>query len=292
MSFSLVVNNTNVTNTNTNATYTYNFIGGGFTVPDDFEVMLSSAQIPYSIFNITDVYNNNRFRVSFPTGALATSYTDFNITIPDGFYTIEELTAYMQKYAISNGLYLINADGQNVYYTPAFYLNSVNYAIQLLLYTVPRSLPVGWTQPANWIGYSTYTADRTPHIHILANSKFGDYIGFATGIYPTPTLRTTDYSVLSNKKPPIASYVNSIIVHCSLVNNSVVSPSDILDAFQIANVSFGSNINYAPTVEKYVKLTKGTYSSMVLYLTDQNNNPIILIDSNILLTLLFRHTKK
>ncbi len=64
MSFSLFVNNTNVTNTNTNATYTYNVIGGGFTVPDDFEVMLSSAQIPYSIFNITDVYNNNRFKFS------------------------------------------------------------------------------------------------------------------------------------------------------------------------------------------------------------------------------------
>jgi hypothetical protein len=198
----------------------------------------------------------------------------------------------MQQYAISNGLYLINNNGENVYYTPAFYLNTVNYAIQILLYTVPRSLPVGWTQPGNWIGYSTYTADRTPHIHILASSNFGDYIGFAVGVYPTPTLRTTNYSVLSNKKPPIASYVNSIIVHCSLVNNSVVSPSDILDAFQIANVNFGSNINYAPTVEKYVKLTKGTYSSMILYLTDQNNNPITLIDNNILLTLLFRHSKK
>lgn len=199
MSFSLVVNNTNVSNTNTNATYTYNFIGGGFTVPDDYEVMLSSAQIPYSIFNITDVYNNNRFRLSFPTGAGAATFTDFNITIPDGFYTIEDLTSYMQQYAITNGLYLINTNGDNVYYTPAFYLNSVNYAIQILLYTVPRSLPVGWTQPTNWIGYSTYTADRTPHIHILANSKFGDYIGFATGVYPTPTLQTTNYSVLAIK---------------------------------------------------------------------------------------------
>jgi hypothetical protein len=155
--------------------------------------MLSSAQIPYSIFNITDAYNNNRFRLSFPTGALATSYTDFNITIPDDFYAIEDFTAYMQQYAITNELYLINANGENVYYTPAFYLNSVNYAIQILLYAVPRSLPVGWTQPSNWIGYSTYTSNRTPHIHILANLNFGDYIGFATGVHPTPTLQTTDY---------------------------------------------------------------------------------------------------
>jgi len=42
MSFSLVVNKSNLSNPNTNGTYTYNFIGGGFTVDNDMEVMLSS----------------------------------------------------------------------------------------------------------------------------------------------------------------------------------------------------------------------------------------------------------
>jgi hypothetical protein len=252
--------------------------------------MVSSAQIPYSIFNITSAYNNNRFRLSFPTGAGAATFTDFNIVIPDGFYTIENFNSFVQQYCITNGLYLINANGENVYYI-GFYINQTSYAIQLLLYTVPRSLPVGWTQPSNWVGYSTYTADRTPHVHILATTpNFGDFIGFNVGIYPTPTLRTTNYSVLSNKTP-IGSYVNSIIIHCSIVNNPVVSPSDIIDAFQITNVNFGSNINYQPSVEKYVKLTRGSYSSMIIYLTDQNNNPINLLDPNILITLLFK-TKK
>jgi len=287
MSFTLVINNSNVVNTNTNATYEYKFIGGGFSVPDGMECMVSSAQIPYSIFNITEAYNNNRFRLSFPTGSLSTSYTDFNITIPDGFYTIDDFNSYMQQYAISNGLYLINNVGENVYYTPAFYVNAVSYAVQMLLYTVPRSLPSGWTQPSNWIGYSGWTTDRTPHVHILANSRFGDFIGFTTGTYPTPILRTTNYSVLSNKTP-IGSYVNSIIIHSSLVNNPVVSPSDIIDAFQIVDTKFGSNINYQPSVEKFVRLTKGTYNSMIIYLTDQNNNPLTLRDNNLLITLLFK----
>jgi hypothetical protein len=290
MSFTLVINSSNLSNPNTNGTYTYNFIGGGFTVPDDMECMVSSAQIPYSIFNITSAYNNNRFRLSFPTGAGAATFTDFNIVIPDGFYTIENFNSFVQQYCITNGLYLINANGENVYYI-GFYVNQTSYAIQLLLYTVPRSLPVGWTQPSNWVGYSTYTADRTPHVHILAAApKFGDFIGFNVGVYPTPTLRTTNYSVLSNKTP-IGSYVNSIIIHCSIVNNPVVSPSDIIDAFQITNVNFGSNINYQPSVEKYVKLTRGSYSSMIIYLTDQNNNPINLLDPNILITLLFKIKK-
>jgi hypothetical protein len=290
MSFTLVINSSNLSNPNTNGTYTYNFIGGGFTVPDDMECMVSSAQIPYSIFNITSAYNNNRFRLSFPTGAGAATFTDFNIVIPDGFYTIENFNSFVQQYCITNGLYLINANGENVYYI-GFYVNQTSYAIQLLLYTVPRSLPVGWTQPSNWVGYSTYTADRTPHVHILATTpKFGDFIGFNVGVYPTPTLQTTNYSVLSNKTP-IGSYVNSIIIHCSIVNNPVVSPSDIIDAFQITNVNFGSNINYPPSVEKYVKLTRGSYSSMIIYLTDQNNNPINLLDPNILITLLFKIKK-
>lgn len=287
-SFTLVINNSNVSNTNTNATFTYNFIGGGFIVDDNMEVMVSSAQIPYSIFNITSAYNNNRFRLDFPTGALGSSYTTFIINIPDGFYTISDLNAFLQQYAISNGLYLVNSSGQNVYYTPAFYINTVSYAVQMLLYTVPRSLPSGWTQPSNWIGYSTFTSDRTPHVHILANTNFGDFIGFSVGQYPATIPQTTNYSILSNKKPPIASYVNSIIIHCSLVNNPVISPSDILDAFQITNTTFGANINYSPSVEKFVKLTKGNYSSMIIYLTDQNNNPITLIDPNILITLLFK----
>jgi len=285
-SFTLVINGSNLINPNTNATYEYRFIGGGFSVSDDMMAMISSAQIPYSIFNITEAYNNNRFRLSFPTGASSTIYTDFNITIPDGFYTIEDLNSYMQQYAIANGLYLIDNNNDNVYYTPAFYVNSVSYAVQLLLYVVPRSTPAGWTQPSNWIGYSGAPNDRTPHVHILADSRFGDFIGFTTGTYPFPILRTTNYSALSNKTP-IGSYVNSIIVHSSLVNNSVVSPSDILDAFQIVDTKFGSNINYQPSIEKFVKINKGSYNSMIIYLTDQNNNPITLEDSNILITIIF-----
>jgi hypothetical protein len=293
MGFTLIINSSNLTNTNTNGTYTYNFIGGGFTVPDNMEIMLSSAQIPYSIFNITAAYNNNSFKISLPSGTTQFNYTQpFFVNIPDGFYTIEDLNSFVQQYAITNGLYLINANSENVYYTPKFSINSVAYAVEITLYTVPRSLPVGWTQPANWIGYSTYSLDRTPIIEILNTNKFSDFIGFIPKIYP-PTLpnNNNNISLLSNKKPPIASYVNSIIVHCSLINNPVVSPSDILDAFQIANINFGSNINYAPKIEKYVKLTKGTYSSMDVYLTDQNNNPIKFIDSNILITLFFK-TKK
>jgi hypothetical protein len=140
------------------------------------ECLVSSAQISYSIFNLTDIYNNNRFHLSFPTGSSANTATDFIITVPDGIYTIDDLNSFMQQYAISNGLYLIDGTGNSVYYTPALYLNTVSYAVQLLLYTVPRTLPSGFTQPSDWVRYndSTYSADRIPRVHILATSNFVD----------------------------------------------------------------------------------------------------------------------
>jgi len=293
MSFTLIINSSNVSNKNTNATFQYNFIGGNFAVDDSMEVMLSSAQIPYSIFNITSFYNNNKLIIGFPTGALTNSYTTFNITFPDGFYTISDIRNYVQQFCIANGLYLINASGNNVYYVD-FQTSISYYANQILLYTVPLSLPVGWTQPSNWIGYSTFTSVRTPYLQFPVANQFHEYLGFNNGVYPTGALTTgytTNYSLISNRMPPIGSYVNSIIVHCSLVKNTVVSPSDIVDAFQITNTAFGSNINYAPTIEKFVKLTKGNYSSMIIYLTDQNNNPINLLDPNVLITFLFKKFK-
>ena len=133
---------------------------------------------------------------------------------------------------------------------------------------------------------------RAPNI--IINNNLSDYLGFTKGIYPPAASlpQLSNYSILSNKPPPIAAYVNSIIIHSSLVNNNVVSPSDILDAFQISNATFGQNINYTPNIEKYVKLTKGVYNSMILYFTDQNNNPITLLDPNILITLLLKKKSK
>jgi hypothetical protein len=118
MSFTLIINSSNLINPNTNGTHTYIFIGGGFTVTNDMEVMLSSAQIPYSIFNITSAYYNNKYNFFFPTGSTSLAYNTFNITIPDGFYTIESLNSFMQQYAISNGLYLINDKSENAISRP------------------------------------------------------------------------------------------------------------------------------------------------------------------------------
>ena len=281
-SFTLIINNSNRSGSNNN--YVYSFSKGNFVVPKEAEIMLTSAQVPYSMFNITSLYGNNTFSISFPTGALSSTYTTFNITIPDGFYTVSSLNAYIQQTCIANGLYLIDNNNNYVYYL-ILTTNITSYANQILALTVPLTLPSGYTQPTNWIGYSTYSSVRTPYITIPNNNTFGVFLGFTAANYP-PSLQTTSYSINSNQMPPVGSNVNSIIMRCSLINNSVTFPSDILDSFPITNVSFGSNISFSNNIEKWIKLTPGSYSSFSLTLVDQNLNNLVMNDPNILITLL------
>ncbi len=64
-------------------------------------------------------------------------------------------------------------------------------------------------------------------------------------------------------------------------------PSNILSGIPI-ETTFGTNINYNPSYEQWVKITPGRYSSMTLQITDQNYNPITALDSNVLIVLNIR----
>ena len=55
---------------------------------------------------------------------------------------------------ITNGSYLKDSGGNNVYYLSVQY-NTTYYANQTIAYAVPTSLPAGYTAPSNWAGYST-----------------------------------------------------------------------------------------------------------------------------------------
>ena len=215
MSFNLVLNSSNVIGNNNN-TYQYNFTTNSFKIEKGDEVCLSSVCIPYSWFNVTTLNNNKSFRFYFPTGS--STYNTYNITLPDGFYSVNDINFYLQQFCITNGLYLINSSGLNVYYLTMSY-NQNYYGVQILELLVPTSLPSGFTAPSNWIGYPTVS--RTPYIEILSNNTFGSIIGFSAGNYGLNA--TTDQSFLSNITPN-ATPVNSLILRCNLVNNDVTFP--------------------------------------------------------------------
>ena len=287
MSFTLVLNSANAYGSQNN-TFKYDFIQGNFNIPPDSEVMVANVQIPYSFYNITQAYNNNSFQFSFPTSS--TTYTTSTITIPDGFYTTTSLNYYFQQWMISNGYYLVNGAGQNVYYFTIQY-NSYQYGNQILAYKVPTSLPSGYSYPTGYTistifgGSGFPTVSRTPYITILSNN-FGTFLGYTAGTFPSAG-STVNYSG-NSPITPVGSTVNSIIVRCSLVDNKVSVPMDILDSFTIGDVGFGQNINYSPQVSKWVKLSSGSFSNFFITFCDQNLNNLAALDNNIMITLLFR----
>jgi len=282
MSNCLVLNSENVISGGNNNIYKYRFINGMYSIKDDSEICLSSITMPYSWFNITSSYNNNKFQIIW-YGTVTTTYT---IILPDGFYLVSDINNYLENFMIQNSLYLIDSSTGNYIFYIKLFTSATYYSNQILSFAVPSSLPVGYTAPVGWPGFPIVAS--TPLFTVL-NNNLQSLLGFSAGSYP-PITQVSNYSVLSNLLPPVGSPVNSIIVRCSLVDNSVSMPTDILDSFSI-NSTFGSNINYSPNYEKWISIRKGTYSDITITFVDQNFNNISIIDSNVIITLLIKNKK-
>jgi len=282
MSFNLVMNSNNVVSGSNNSRYSYTFINNNLAILDEAEIAISNITMPYSWFNITTAYNNTTFNIIWPIGSTASQ--TFPVIIPDGFYTITQMNEYVQQLSILLGLYLIDNNGNYVYYTTFLY-NPTTYGVQLITSLVPTSLPAGWTQPSNWYGFPTVS--RTPQVQLLSTSNFYQLIGFVNNTnYPT-IADFVDRSFISTSVP-LGSYVNSLIIRCNLVNNSVGFPSDIIDTMPITS-TFGSNLNYSPYALKWVKLSGGTYQKLEIQFVDQNLNSIPILDNNVCISLLINN---
>ena len=277
MAVNLILNSSNVVGSNAN-TYNYNFIGGNFEVKEDSEICVAQATIPYSWFNIT---TTQTITVTWPSGP-----TNFTWTIPAGYYTVADLNLLLQTFCITNNLYLINGSGVYVYYL-AFYTNATYYKVQLIAQVVPTSLPSGYSAPSGFAGYPPFPT--TPTITLSSTSStFNSIIGFAPGTFPSVT--SANISVLSTLVP-IGSAVNSLLMSCNLCNNPVAMPTDIICGIPITS-TFGSNINYQPSYQQWVKIRPGRYSTLTIRLLDQSLNPLLALDSNILIVLNIRKGEK
>ncbi len=139
--------------------------------------------------------------------------------------------------------------------------------------------------PSNFAGYPT--TSWTPYIEILSGSNFGTFLGFSTSNYGKD--QTADYSINSNITP-VGSTVNSLVLRCSLVNNSISSATDVIDSFPI-NGTFGSNLNDLNNIEKWMKLSPGIYNHFFVTIQDENLNDINILDNNILMNFIIRFKK-
>lgn len=280
MSFNLTLNSSNVVSGSNNTQFKYNLIGGNFAAKD-LEMCVGSITMPYSFFNVSSYYQNKTLQYIFPTSTTPITRT---LTLADGFYTVTDIDNAIQADMIDAGLYLLDSAGNYVFYLDIAY-DTTFYAVRLITYAVPTSLPSGFTNPAGITFPATAT---TTQLVIPATNSLGTILGYSAGTYP-PTALSTNQSRLGNITP-VGSTVQSLIMRCNLANNPIGFPSDIVDAFPI-NTTFGSNITYDPSFEKWVQVRDGTYSNVIITIVDQNFNQIFAQDPNVAITILFRKVR-
>ena len=282
MSFTLCLNSTNVVTGSNNTSYRYSFIGGNFRT-DDCEICISQSTIPYAWYNISAAYGNNTFSLIFPTGA--TTQT-INVTLSDGYYSVNDVQNIIQQTCITNKFYLITSTGSYVY---PFFLSysSTFYKVQIICATIPNAADMatlGYTQPAGAPALPAATTGVQ-----FVTGTLGTYLGFANAT-TLPAVATGVTQNFLSTQTPVGSTVNSLVFRCSLVDNNISMPSDIMDGCAI-NTSFGTNIIYDPSFEKWVKMKSGTYSSLTFSIADQNFNQIYSVDPNVAITLMIRPKK-
>lgn len=156
----------------------------------------------------------------------------------------------------------------------------------------------------NIIGFTNATYPSTSPLYYGLTSIFSTNIANISNSIPLTingnTLKTYSYNgsisslTIQAANPPfspLGTFVNGIIVRCNLVENNITMPSDILDSFAITS-TFGSNIDYFPSTNHTAKLKQGKVSSLIISLFDENLNPLIANDPNVLISLSINFPKK
>lgn len=212
MPSAIVLNQNNLVQNGQNNTFVYNFPGSLYF--PHHEIAVQSVSMFYAWSNINTALDNNRLSFYYPAnaaGAVSTGagvLTPISIVIPTGQYSISALNALVQYYCIQNGMYLINASGQNVYYLEML-VNAPRYAIQVNTFPIPLSsnftysaITLQWTGNGGtaWAGWTTPVASASSGTAAFCGfpalggairwspcfyfpSFFSDIVGYPAGTY-------------------------------------------------------------------------------------------------------------
>lgn len=238
-----------------------------------YKISLFSFSIPYSIPNISSIYNNNTFQIIY-------NNITYNYTIDEGFYDINSLNNYFKfcqkntptlPYNIVNGIdtYFLDIIENDTYYSTQLNLKKV--------------LLNGAT--AGHIGAS-YNGNT---FQINFNSKLSDFLGFKENYNYPNTITNVDYSRLSRDDNlyPNLSPVFSLNFNVNLISNDFSQNTNIIFSYVPQNVQYGALMYYIINPPLFFLSTKKT-NNIIIEILDQNNNKIKFLDGNMTINLLIQ----
>jgi hypothetical protein len=289
----LILNSRNIKAGSGNSIFTYEFPRGSFVVKDDY-IAVAEISMYWSAFNITSAYRNNQFSYTWVDGTI------HQVIFPDGYYEVSQINEFLQFTMIQNGHYLLTSAGDFVYLLEMV-INQSQYAVQINNYLISTTIATAntWTLPASPT-WALPTNSILPYITIPADNDFGLLIGYEAGQYPAGTITgsppsqvqtpafTSAQSELSQLAPQITPY-SSVLVFCSLVNNTAVIPSQLLFSFTPTDAGFGALQNFKTYEFAWNRCSDGSYAQFTIEFRDQLGRALVFEDPNTLITLVLKN---
>jgi hypothetical protein len=272
---SIVLTTANITDTTKNSTFEYEFPNSvNF---KDMEIALINASLYYSWFNISDELSNRTFSYQYVVGGTTTTRS---VTLDEGLYEISDINKALQFDFIAAGLYLVDSNGDNVYYAE-FLVNSVKNSIDINTYAVPTSLPSGFTQPSNFVGYPT----TTYNVNIQMAANFNNIVGYASDFETGLSSGVGTTLSFNSSKSPNVNPNSSVLVEIDIIDNALGVPSNIIYAI-VPNVGVGSLIYVSPSEYSYNSIKNGIYNKLRLRLLNKDTLlPLTINDGEITIIL-------
>lgn len=269
----LIMTQRNVVAGSNNTVFEYQFPGGGIQLKAHTKIALASMTMYNSTPNISAANNNNTFQYRWIDATVHT------VTMPDGFYEISDMNNFLHQTMLNNKHYLTEKSTNNAVWFLTMSVNTSTYKIDLLAYPMINTVytPALYDVPSG-VPWSVPAVSTNPQF-IIPATNFDDVIGFAAGTYPAAsnnTLITTSSSTFPPQVNPLSSY----LVKCNLVNNPYGIPNSLIYSFPPSG-GFGQQYVVAPNEYSFIDAQDGYYNTMRIEITDQNDRPTIILDSNI-----------
>ena len=291
MSSSIILNKHNIINKDNNE-LVYKF-PKSITFGKNDSISLTHLNVYFSWFNISAKNKNNFFQYKWwnELGELV----PYDVNIPSGYYSLSDLNEFLISVMVKNLHYIVFNDSFG--YFIELLSNSVYYSIEIRLSSIGRYMTKDGIVydittsdqmfiPGNWI--VPESSFECPEIIFPNNNLFYQLLGFQKG---SSLIQNTigdtfnkQYSFLNSEIPNMEPN-SSFIITCNLIKNDLGSPQNILTSFTIpSGVGFGDLISPIDNVI-YSIIREGIYDFISLKIYDQNFEPLIILDSNMLLIL-------
>jgi hypothetical protein len=106
---------------------------------------------------------------------------------------------------------------------------------------------------------------------------------YSMGASQSPSYSTIQ--TFSSSSVPQVTPLSSYVLTCNLLNNNYAVPNSLLYSFS-PQATFGSQFTIAPNQYSFIDIQPGQYTSFQISFLDQNNNPTILQDNNLVILLI------